>query len=185
MLLWKEAFQFVRNRFSSILEKKLVRFSPSEDWRLLILPYSFKIFSVGIPEEHFDFSGGEGPLMICRKQDQSHCLLFFPPSKFSRFQHDHLHDSERLESVVVKLCYSLFIVLWNWFSSSSSWNSEIILVGFNQKECRTFSSMYVIFKVPLRAHLAAWGCPALPQCCSVCCKASARNTQVCSLQSKY
>lgn len=162
-------------------------FSPSEDWRLLTSHCSFKIFSLGVPEEDFDFSGGEGPLMICRKRDQSHCLLFFPPSKFSRFQHDHLHDSERLESLVVKLCYSLNTVYSSvkLIPKFQLLEFRIVLVGFNQKECRTFSNMYVIFKVPLRAHLAVWGCPALPQCCSVCCKAFVRNTQVCSLQSKY
>lgn len=187
MVVWKEAFRFVRNLFFNILEKKVVWFFSFWGLEASDITLQFQNLFSWSSEEDFDFSGGERPLMICRKQDQSHCLLFFPPSKFSRFQHDHLliQKGWNLQLLSCATHWIQFIVLWNWFPSSNSRNSEIILVGFNQKECRTFSNMYIIFKMPLRRHLAAWGCPALPRCCSVCCKASVRNTQVCSLQSKY
>lgn len=168
MVFWKGTFQFVRNLFCSILEKNLVVFSPSEDWRLLTSPYSFKIFSLGIPEEDFDFSGGEGPLMICRKWTSLIASSSFHFPNSPGFSIIISMISERLESVAVKPCYSLTTVMWNWSPSSSSWSSEIILVGFNQKECRTFSDMYLILKLPLRAQFAAWGFPALPQCDGMC-----------------
>lgn len=167
MVFWEETFPFVRNLFSRMLEKKLVGFSLSEDWRLLTSHYSFKIFSLGVPEEDLDISGGEGPL-ICRKRIS--LIASFSSSKFSRFQHiiSMIQKGWNLYSLSCATRWIQVLVLWNWFPSSNSWNSEIILLVFNQKECRTFSNMYVIFKVPLRAQLAVWGCPALPRCCNLC-----------------
>lgn len=109
MVFWKEAFQFVRNLFSSILEKKLnlVRFSPSEVWRLLTSPYSFKIFSLGVPEEYFSFLGGEGPLVICKKRTSLIASSSFYLPSSPGFSMTISMISERLESVAVKLYYSL------------------------------------------------------------------------------
>lgn len=103
MVFWKEAFQF----FSSILEKSLVWFSPSEDWRFLISPYSCKVFPLGVPEEDFDFSRGGGPLMICRRRANLIAPSSFHLPNSPGFSMIISVISERLESVAVKLCYSL------------------------------------------------------------------------------
>lgn len=103
MVFWKEAFQF----FSSILEKNLVWFFPSEDWRCLASPYSFKVLPLGVPGEDFDFSGGGGPLMICRRRTSLIASSSFYLPNSPGFSMIIFVISERLESVAVKLCYSL------------------------------------------------------------------------------
>ena len=161
------------NLCSCLLEKELVTFAPSERWRLVTSPYSFKTVSLGVPEDDVDFSGDGGPLLTYMKQTSLAASFFlFPSSPGSSLKISMI--SERLESVAVVNHATFLIqlkVMWNQSPSYNSLNPVTVLVGFNQKDCRTFSTMYLISKLPecwfLSVQFAVSGCLALPGCHSV------------------
>lgn len=105
------------NLCSCLLEEELVTFAPSERWRLLTSPYSFKTFSLGVPEDDFDYSGDGGPLLTYMKQTSLDASSFFllpnsPGSSMKIFS----MISERLEFVAVVNHATFWIwlkVTWN------------------------------------------------------------------------
>lgn len=89
-----------------IPEKESVTFTPSERWRLLTSPCSFKTFFLGVPDGDFDFSGDGGPLLTYMKQT-SLTASFFPSSKFSRFQPEDLYFRQAGIRSYCEPCYFL------------------------------------------------------------------------------